>query len=127
MKENILRINIARTAEDVFEFTANPANTPKWIDFIAEEQTNEWPPKIGTVYRNQSADGQWSEYEVTSYVKNQEFTLSRKNNSFHVTYAIKPLGDNLTELEYHEWVDEGELEDQFTQGALEKLKQVMES
>src|ERR1039458_7948599 len=105
MKEVTRRINIARTAEEVFEFTTNPANTPKWIAFIAEEQTNLWPPKVGTIYRNHSGNGPWSEYEVTSYSKNQEFTLSRKNSSLRVTYIIKPIGDNMTELEYHERVD----------------------
>ncbi|MDB5178587.1 MAG: hypothetical protein JWN01_530 [Patescibacteria group bacterium] len=127
MKELTLRIKIARTPEDVFEFTTNPANTPKWIDFITEEQTNEWPPKVGTIYRNHSGDGQWSELEVTSYAENYTFTMSRKDGSFHVTYTVKPLGENLTELEFHERVEEGELGDQFTQATLEKLKRVMEA
>jgi len=70
----------------------NPANTPKWVDFIAQEQTNEWPPKLGTIYRNHSGDGEWSELEVTSFSQDREFTLSRKDGSYHVSYTFKPIG-----------------------------------
>ena len=53
--------------------------------------------------------------------------MASKSTPLHVTYTFKPIGDNITELEFHEWVDDGELGDQFNQNTLEKLKAVMES
>jgi len=52
MKDLKLTIQIDKPAKDIFEFILNPQNTPKWIDFITVDETSEWPPKLGTPYRN---------------------------------------------------------------------------
>jgi uncharacterized protein YndB with AHSA1/START domain len=126
MKDKKLSIVIDKPVGEVFEFTTNPANTAKWIDGIELEETNETPPKLGTIYRNKGQSDNWNEYEMTVFEKDKTFTLSRLNGDYHVRYTFKPLNDGSCEFEYYEWVDEGELDDTFSQDVLEKLKSILE-
>lgn len=126
MKDKRLTIVINKPVSKVFAFTTNPENTAKWIDGIAIEETNETPPKLGTIYRNRGQSGNWNEYEMTEFEKDKSFVLSRKNGDYHVRYTFTATGDNNCDLEYYEWVDEGELDDTFSQEVLEKLKSLME-
>lgn len=126
MKEKKLTVIINRAAHEVFDFTLNPENTPKWIDNIAKEQTNESPTKFGTIYKNQDCDNNWNEYEIAAYEPDVMFVMSKKDGNYHVKYTFKPLGDSQCELEYYEWVDNSYLDEPFTQDILEKLKDVIE-
>lgn len=126
MKDKKLSIVINKPVNEVFEFTTNPANTPKWIDGIVVEETNEMPPKLGTIYRNKGQSGNWNEYEMTEFEKDKTFTLSRLNGNYHVRYTFKPAENNSCDFEYYEWVDKGELDDTFSQEVLKKLKRIME-
>ena len=119
-------VTVNKPVEEVFDFCINPENTPKWIDSITQEQTNEWPVKLGTIYRNQRKDGNWSEYEVTALEPNKIFTLSKKDDNFYVKYAFTPVNKTTTELEY-ELPNNGKVDEAFIKAALDKLKYVMET
>lgn len=125
MKDLRLKITINKPAKVVFDFTLNPKNTPKWVDAIVFEQTNEWPPKAGTVYRNQDTDGEWREIKLTALEPDKVFVMS-ESDGFHIRYTFTPLTTNSTELECYLWMDSGELKHTFNIEALEKLKQVVE-
>ena len=127
MKDLKLKITINKSASEAFEFTTNPANTPLWVDSIKEEKTNEWPVRLGTIYKNRGESGVWGEYKITEFEKDKMFTFSALNSAYHVRYIFTMIDANSCELEYYEWVDEGELEDPFTVQPLNKLKEILES
>lgn len=126
MKKNRLTIQINKPIPEVFSFVLNPKNTPRWIDSIVEEQTNEWPVKMGTIYRNKNREEQWSEYRVTGFKRNKFFEFSSTTSGYHVKYIFRPIDQDSHELEYYEWVDKGELKEPFTLDVLKKLKSVVE-
>ena len=124
MQENKIIIIINKPIEEVFEFTTNPKNTPLWISFIEEEITEEFPPKIGTIYRNRRGDS-WNESKVTEYEPNKLFKL--ENDTFSVRYNYKKITNNSTELVYLESVKQGILAKRFAKEVLQKLKEIIES
>jgi len=126
MKDLKLAIQINKPVKDVFAFVINPKNTSKWINSIVIEQTNEWPPKNGTIYRNQDTSGEWREIEVTAFQQDKMFVMSEKNG-FHIRYTCTALDKNTTELEFYLWMDRGELQDILTMEILEKLKEIVET
>ena len=76
MKENKITIIINKSIDEVFEFTINPKNTPLWIESIAEEVSDEYPPKINTKYKNRGKDSDWNVYKVVEFKRNKIFTLT---------------------------------------------------
>jgi uncharacterized protein YndB with AHSA1/START domain len=126
MKENKITIIINKPIEKVFEFTTNPKNTHRWIPQIEEEIAEEYPPKVGTIYKNRGSGIDWNQYKVLEFEKNRIFTLTDLKGNYSVKYTYKKIGKNGTEMAYFEWVNEGELENPFTKEILQKLKEVME-
>lgn len=126
MKQLKLTVQINKPVDEVFGFTLNPKNTPKWIDGIIKEEANPLPAQRGTIYRNTGDGETWATYEITELDPGVMFVMSRREANCHVRYIFAPIADG-TELEYTEWTDDGELENPFTMEPLEKLKQVIES
>lgn len=126
MKENKIVIKIKKEVSAVFEYSINPANSPLWVGGIEKEETNECPPKKGTVYRNIDADGRWSEYRVSDFKKDRVFELTSKDGNYHARYTYKAESDG-TVLEYFERVDKGELDKPFDKEHLEKLRNLIEA
>jgi hypothetical protein len=127
MKRNELTVEIDCPVQEVFEFTINPANTPKWIIGIVKEETSQWPIRIGTVYKNVDNLGNWNEYKVTKLKVNSFFELMQKDGNYFVRYVYTPLSESKTHLKYIEWVKQGEISNPFTQEILNKLKFVIEA
>lgn len=127
MREKRLTIRIKKSPHAIFDFTLNPANTPFWIDSIIHEELNEEPARLGSIFRNRNKDGKWSEYTVTAYKEDKQFEFTSKDGNYHVLYTFKPVTDDITEMEYYEWVDEGELEMPFKIDELNKLKRILEN
>ncbi len=124
MKENKITIIINKPIEEVFEFTTNPRNTHLWVSFIEEEIADEYPPKIGTKYKNRRSDS-WNVSEVTEYEPNKLFKL--ENDTFSVKYIYTKITEHSTEMIYLESVKKGVLTKPFTKEVLQKLKKIIES
>lgn len=126
VKSNRISVQILKPVSEVFEFTVNPQNTPKWIDTIVEEQVSDWPPKTGSIYKSKSKAGEWVVYEVTNIVPNQIFELMASDGAFHCRFTYKPLADYKCEVEYFEWNDFEDIKEPFKQEYLNKLKRLVE-
>ncbi|MEN7982103.1 MAG: hypothetical protein ABFQ65_01505 [Nanoarchaeota archaeon] len=126
MNENKLVIVIKKPIQEVFEFTTNPKNTHLWIPSIDEEIAEEYPPKIGTTYKNRRTNSNWNEYKVVEFEPNKLFTLTEKDDNYSVKYIYRKIDDTTTKLIYFELVKDGELEQPFTQEIFNGLKQIME-
>lgn len=126
MRENKITVVIDKPIEKVFEFTTNPQNTRLWIPSISEEVADEYPPKINTRYRNHGESDNWDKYKVVDIKMNEVFILSDLDENYFVKYAYRKLDDNKTEMEYFEWVANGELSKPFTKSILGNLKKIME-
>ena len=60
------------------------------------------------------------------FQKNKIFVLSDLDENYFVKYTYRKLDDNKMEMEYFEWMTDGELEKPFTKDILENLKKVIE-
>ncbi len=71
-----------------------------WIPAITEEVAEEYPPQIGTKYRNRGNGLDWDFYKVIEFQNNKVSTLSDLENNYHVKYTYRKINDNQTEMEY---------------------------
>ena len=126
MKENKLSIRINKPVSEVFDGTIDPVSTPKWISSIVEEKV-DFPIKLGSTYQNTNDGKSWNMYTVSQFEQNKVFELTDNNSLYRVKYSYTPISDTETELEYFEWMQEGELEYPLAIESLEKLKHVIES
>jgi uncharacterized membrane protein len=120
-------ITINKPIDEVFTFAITPPNSSRWIPGVVDEKTNEWPMKVGTVYSLRNESGQRTDVIVTAIEQNQFVEWASSDGRYHCKYTFRAKPDNITEFEYHEWMDDGELEEPFTVEALEKLKEVIEA
>jgi hypothetical protein len=127
MRELILSVLISRPIDSVFEYLIDPAHSPEWIDSFMEESAQPWPPRVGTIYRNLDQVGEWREYTVEAFKPPRHFGLASVATNYHVEYLLSSLGPLSTKLAYHEWVEDGELDDPFTIEPLDKLRKILES
>lgn len=123
--ENTLSIQIGKPVQELFDFCVTPPNSSRWIPGVVTEETNEWPVRVGTIYRLRNERGDWFEVAVSAIEKNRlvEFL---KDDGYHCRYTFAGLNEEESELTYYEWMDSGEFEP-FTADALVKLKQVIEA
>ena len=126
MQNNRLTIRIDKSSDVVFAYYTNPKNTPLWWDAVIQEQTSEWPIKLGTIYRSQSKSGSWNEFIVTDLKESEVFELTSRDGIYHVRYTHTPISSSVVDVEYFEWMDSGELEDPYTLEILGKLKKAIE-
>ena len=126
MKENKLTIFINKPVKEVFEYSLESNNVPKWINSIKEEIPEERPVKLANKLRNIGVDSQeWNKYEVIDFQPPRTFTLKRLNGDYFVKYTCTEK-DNGTEFEYFEWAEYGELDGLMEMSALELLKELIE-
>lgn len=125
MKENRLTIFINKPVKDVFEYSLESSNVPKWINSVKEEIPLERPVRLGTKLKNIGVDtNTWNQYEMIDFQPPKTFTLKRLNGDYYVRYTcIEKNGG--TEFEYFEWAEK-ELDGLMEIEALEKLKKLLE-
>lgn len=127
MHTNTLTVEVNVPIEELFKYITEPWNAHMWMDNVVAQDCDHWPPEVGvSKYRNKGEDGVWTSYVLTAYEPNTLFELTREDGILAVRYTYVALGENRTELTYHEWVNEGDIENPFPQAALDKLKKVLE-
>jgi len=127
MKKNRLKITINKSVQKIFQFTITPPNSTLWIPSVVSETTNEWPIRIGTIYKLTNSNGESSEVIVTNIIKKKLIEWISKDKNYHCRYSFKSIKKNTSELEYYEKVDKGDIKEPFTLSVLEKLKKILEN
>jgi hypothetical protein len=127
MQENVLTVHINKPVNIAFIFAITPPNSTLWIPGIVEEKTSEWPVQVGTSYKLKNNAGEWSEVIVEQIKQNRIVEWVTNNRNFHCKYSFKMVSPTSSELEYREWVNQGTLEEPFTQEILDGLKAAIEN
>lgn len=126
MKENKLTIFINKPVKEVFEYSLESNNVPKWITSIKEEIPSERPVKLGTKLKNIGVNSaSWNQYEMIDFQPPKTFTLKRLNGDYYVRYTCIEK-DGGTDFEYFEWAENGDLDGLMEIDALELLKKLIE-
>lgn len=127
MRENKLTIFINKPVKEVFDYSLESNNVPKWIIQIKEEIPEERPVKLGTQLRNIGVNSkEWNKYEMIEFEPPKTFTLKKLNGDYFVKYTCS-YKDGGTEFEYFEWAENGDLDALMEMSALELLKEQIEN
>ena len=127
MRENKLTIFINKPIKEVFDYSLESNNVPKWITSIKEEIPEERPVKLGTQLRNIGINGkEWNKYKMIEFNPPKTFTLKRLNGDYFVKYTCSEK-DEGTEFEYFEWAENGDLDGLMEMSTLELLKEQIEN
>lgn len=124
VNENKLIINIHKPIAEVFAFCVTPPKVTLWVPGFIDEKTNEWPPRVGTIYTEYKNDNTSFNIIVTDYKENEYIEWKTEDGSYHVRYTFTQIDPNTTQLEY---VETGVVEEPFNKEVLEKLKEVIEN
>lgn len=125
MKENKLVIFINKTPEEVFDYILNAQNIVKWLPSIKYEISSDVPYKLGTIVKDYDHNDNLTAFYISEFERGKIFTFDQIDSNYHVTYKFNKY-DTGTQLEYFEWVDEGQLSEPFTKEPLERLKRKIE-
>lgn len=75
MRENKLTIFINKPVKEVFDYSLESNNVPKWIIQIKEGIPEERPVKLGTQLRNIGVNSkEWNKYEMIEFEPPKTFT-----------------------------------------------------
>lgn len=95
MHKNTIIVEISVPVNEVFTFTTDPKNTPKWLDFVIKEERSTSTVCVGTRYKNISLDAQQQQretiYEVTAFEIDCLFELEDVAGSYKCTYRYEPI------------------------------------
>jgi hypothetical protein len=127
MRENKLTVRIKKPLAQVFAYSIDPNNSPKWVDSFVEEKIDTPEVQVGTLYTNINKEGQVGTYRVGQFETGKLFQLDSTTSKYHVKYTYTLISEGETEIEYFEWMDEGELDGPFTQEPLNKFKEILET
>ena len=126
MKENIISIFINRPIDEVFQISLDSSKLPLWFESIAEEIPSEVPAKLGTILKNRGHNSdKWNEVKIIEFVPNEKFTLEQIDGDYRVSYTYEAVNGG-TEFTYHEWAENGELNEITDMKPLENLKKLLE-
>lgn len=127
MEQNKVSIFIGRPIDEVFSYSLESNNVPKWIEGIRVEIPSERPVRQGTILRNTGFDenARWNEYEVIEINPPTTFTLRLLGSDYYCKYSFKEVAGG-TKFEYLEWSESG-LSDRFQMEPLKRLKALIES
>jgi uncharacterized protein YndB with AHSA1/START domain len=89
MKKNKVSVVINKPVSEVFEFTTNLQKTHLWVPSVKEEIAEEYPPKVGTIYKNRDDNNEWRVFKVVEFKPNESFIMTEGKGNFSVKYTYK--------------------------------------
>ncbi|OGM31971.1 hypothetical protein A2803_02685 [Candidatus Woesebacteria bacterium RIFCSPHIGHO2_01_FULL_44_21] len=126
MKSNRLTAQIIKPIAEVFAFTIEPKNASRWMPDVVAGDRSDWQLKAGSTYRLQYKNGEWKDFDVVDSDLNKIFELQSRDGNYHIRYSFKPINSFKTDMEFFEWVDDGDIEVPLTNQILTKLRMAIE-
>ncbi|MFA7188007.1 MAG: hypothetical protein WC137_00835 [Alphaproteobacteria bacterium] len=111
--------------DKVFDGVSNPEFTPLWALGIKKEVASELPPKLGTVYSSISYDSN-DAFELVVDQLNKPVLIGMSSGTFHETYKLKKISENITMLYFCKWFDDKNADYTGQQERLKKLVGLIE-